>query len=64
MLQYFTLVIERPYYKSHIQQALSRSPIAMLIGPRQCGKTTLAHRFAPVASENYSTAWCPLKIQL
>lgn len=46
-------VIERPYYEKRIQQALDRNPIALLIGPRQCGKTTLARRFAPAESENY-----------
>jgi len=35
-------MIERPAYMNRIQQALRRSPIVALLGPRQCGKTTLA----------------------
>jgi uncharacterized protein len=46
-------MIERPTYRSRITRALARSPIALLTGPRQCGKTTLARCFAPVDSENY-----------
>ncbi|MEY4673396.1 MAG: hypothetical protein RL148_1180 [Planctomycetota bacterium] len=30
-----------------LRQALSRSPIAGLLMPRQCGKTTLARRLEP-----------------
>lgn len=32
---------------------MGRSPITLLIGPRQCGKTTLARLFAPADSPNY-----------
>jgi uncharacterized protein len=46
-------MIERPAYRSRITRALTRSPIALLTGPRQCGETTLARCFAPVDSENY-----------
>jgi predicted AAA+ superfamily ATPase len=35
-------MIERPAYINRIHKALGRSPIAALLGPRQCGKTTLA----------------------
>lgn len=38
---YFTM-LERSKYLSMIQTALGRSPIVALLGPRQCGKTTLA----------------------
>jgi len=36
------LMIERPGYIDRVQKAISRSPIVALLGPRQCGKTTLA----------------------
>ncbi len=36
-----------------IQSALERSRVVALIGPRQCGKTTLARQFVPPDSVNY-----------
>ena len=39
-------MIERPFYISQLSRAVRRSPITALIGPRQCGKTTLARMFA------------------
>ena len=39
-------MIERPSYLGQLVQALDRSPITALLGPRQCGKTTLARMFA------------------
>ncbi len=36
-------MIKRPFYISTLTTALNRSPITALLGPRQCGKTTLAH---------------------
>lgn len=36
------VMIERPGYIDRVQKAISRSPVAALLGPRQCGKTTLA----------------------
>lgn len=33
--------------------ALRRSRIVALLGPRQCGKTTLARQFVPARSLNY-----------
>jgi predicted AAA+ superfamily ATPase len=33
-----------------IRSALARSPVASILGPRQCGKTTLAHAFAATRS--------------
>jgi len=35
-------MIERPAYINWITKALTRSPVVALLGPRQCGKTTLA----------------------
>lgn len=39
-------MIDRPDYLNRIQTALNRSPITALLGPRQCGKTTLARMVA------------------
>ena len=39
-------MLQRPYYLNHLQTAIGRSPVTALLGPRQCGKTTLAHQLA------------------
>lgn len=36
-----------------VRTALKRSRVVALLGPRQCGKTTLAREFVPVKSLNY-----------
>ena len=38
-------MIKRPEYLNRIAKAVGRSPITALLGPRQCGKTTLAHMY-------------------
>lgn len=39
-------MINRPQYVTSISSALERSPVTALLGPRQCGKTTLARLFS------------------
>jgi len=39
-------MIDRPLYLTQLSRAVRRSPITALLGPRQCGKTTLARMFA------------------
>lgn len=39
-------MIKRPTYLRRLATAVERSPITALLGPRQCGKTTLARTFA------------------
>jgi predicted AAA+ superfamily ATPase len=39
-------MIDRPVYLTQLSRAVRRSPITALLGPRQCGKTTLARIFA------------------
>ncbi len=39
------MIIERPFYIQQLNTALRRSPVTALLGPRQCGKTTLARMF-------------------
>lgn len=46
-------MIERPACVEAIRTALARNRIVTLIGPRQCGKTTLAREFLPEDSASY-----------
>jgi len=46
-------MIRRNDLLNHVRAALRRSRAVMLIGPRQCGKTTLARQFLPSDSPNY-----------
>ncbi len=46
-------MIERQTDVRLVRQALKRSRVVALLGPRQCGKTTLARRFVPADSPNY-----------
>jgi uncharacterized protein len=46
-------VIARTHLHQTIQGALERSRVVALIGPRQCGKTTVARQFVPPTSVNY-----------
>lgn len=36
------MIVDRPDYVRIIKNALRRSPVVAILGPRQCGKTTLA----------------------
>lgn len=46
-------MIARTHSIARLETALSRSRITLLIGPRQCGKTTIARQFVPSDSANY-----------
>lgn len=46
-------MIERPALLQHVRSALKRSRVVALIGPRQCGKTTLARELVEAESPNY-----------
>ena len=46
-------MIDRPEYIKQLSTALARSPVTALLGPRQCGKTTLARQFAELHSATY-----------
>lgn len=46
-------MIQRTADMALIRAALRRSRVVALIGPRQCGKTTLARQFVPPDSLNY-----------
>src|SRR5438093_6096631 len=46
-------MIERKADLRLVNTALRRSRVVALLGPRQCGKTTLARQFVPAESLNY-----------
>lgn len=46
-------MIDRHADISLVRAALRRSRVVALLGPRQCGKTTLARQFVPADSVNY-----------
>jgi len=46
-------MIKRDAYKEYVEHALGRSRAVALLGPRQCGKTTLAREFVDIDSPNY-----------
>lgn len=46
-------MLDRPRDEHRLDAALRRSRVVALIGPRQCGKTTLARRRVAVGAPNY-----------
>jgi predicted AAA+ superfamily ATPase len=46
-------MVQRETRQIAISTALERSPVVLLSGPRQCGKTTLARTYVDVRSVNY-----------
>ena len=44
------MFIRRPFLTRHLKSAVRRSRVIALLGPRQCGKTTLAKSFAKTYS--------------
>jgi len=46
-------MVQRAGIKEHLRAALKRSRAVALLGPRQCGKTTLAREWVDSASLNY-----------
>jgi len=46
-------MIARSRWLADIRRALRRGRIVALVGPRQCGKTTLARQIVPAESPNY-----------
>jgi hypothetical protein len=46
-------MIDREKYLQAVHKALRRAPVTALLGPRQCGKTTLAHVVAKSAATTY-----------
>jgi predicted AAA+ superfamily ATPase len=46
-------MIRRSHYSAALSAALKRSPVTALLGPRQCGKTTLARTFSKEGDSHY-----------
>jgi uncharacterized protein len=46
-------MIERETDQHRVRHALDLMPVVLLVGPRQCGKTTLARQFVTYGSVNY-----------
>ncbi len=38
--------MQRTYFLQHIRRGFEVSPVVAILGPRQCGKTTLARQYA------------------
>ena len=55
-------MIQRPSATEAIRTALGRSRVVALLGPRQCGKTTLARQFVPPDSPQYFDLEDPLSL--
>ena len=55
-------MIKRTQWHNRIKTALRRSRIITLVGPRQCGKTTLARAFVPEDSINYFDLEDPISL--
>lgn len=50
-------MIKRPFFIEQLSDAMRRSPVTALLGPRQCGKTTLARMFG----QNLTAAYFDLE---
>ncbi|MDY6972944.1 MAG: ATP-binding protein [Thermodesulfobacteriota bacterium] len=50
---YKTFMILRPVYLKSLSNGVRRSPVTALLGPRQCGKTTLARMFGQDRDSSY-----------
>jgi len=46
-------MISRKHYSDRLKKALGRNPVVALLGPRQCGKTTLARQMIPAGHPQY-----------
>ena len=46
-------MIVRKHYFDRVKKALGRNPVVALLGPRQCGKTTLARQMIPAGHPQY-----------
>jgi hypothetical protein len=46
-------MIQRPALIAHVQHALQQFPVTLILGPRQCGKTTLARMVHAEAGGTY-----------
>jgi predicted AAA+ superfamily ATPase len=56
-------MIPRPLYREAVSRALLRSPVTALLGPRQCGKTTLARQISQEREGHYFDMESPVDRQ-
>jgi len=47
-------MLQRPFFENEIKNVLELHSACALLGPRQCGKTTLAHNFAAIHAETFN----------
>lgn len=59
---YYRLMIDRTSLKQTLQRKIETNRVVALIGPRQCGKTTLARDFVDPSSVNYFDLENPLSL--
>ena len=57
-------MISRNTYFERVKKALDRNPVVALLGPRQCGKTTLARQMIPADHSHYFDLEDPVIAQL
>jgi predicted AAA+ superfamily ATPase len=55
-------MLSRPSLEAALKAALGRAPVVALLGPRQCGKTTLARQLVPPTSANYFDLEDPISL--
>ncbi|HOD05794.1 MAG TPA: AAA family ATPase, partial [Anaerolineaceae bacterium] len=55
-------MINRVYLQQTLHKKLEANRVVALVGPRQCGKTTLAREFVPSNSVNYFDLEDPLSL--
>jgi len=56
-------MIHRAHFMQRLSVATARSPITALLGPRQCGKTTLARQFLQQHAAHYFDLESPADLQ-
>jgi predicted AAA+ superfamily ATPase len=57
-------LVERKSYFDRVRKALDRSPVVALMGPRQCGKTTLARMIFAREPDGHPGAYFDLESQV
>lgn len=57
------MMIERRELLHRLRQTVRRSPVAVLYGPRQCGKTTLARQIADAHAADYFDLEDPVSLR-
>ena len=57
-------MVLRKHYFDRVKTALGRNPVVALLGPRQCGKTTLARQMIPAGHPQYFDLEDPVVAQL